>query len=410
MTYSRNMADDELLKALRRAVEAAPDDIALRLHLAETLLAKGESQEAVAQAAAALLRDPTSAEARRIMSEALTPAETAVPAAPADEVPAFDWDAAQAQLDDGPAEVRVTAGGAPASGADVAESWSSMITLKDVGGMQSVKDRLEAAFIAPLRNPELRAMYGASLRGGLLMYGPPGCGKTFLARAVAGELEASFLSVALHDILDPMLGMSERSLHEVFERARASAPCVLFLDEVDALGQRRSQTRNTGMHGVVVQLLEELDGMSAANDGVFVLAATNQPWDIDPALRRPGRLDRTLLVLPPDPDARRSIFELHLRDRPIETIDYAELASRTAGYTGADISHICASAAENALLDSVKSGTPRRITTADLLKAIKQVKSSATGWLDSVRNLVLFGEDDGTFDELRDYLRKSKKL
>jgi SpoVK/Ycf46/Vps4 family AAA+-type ATPase len=341
------------------------------------------------------------------MTSALAPA---APAAPTDDAPSFDWDAAQAQLDDAPAEVRVTAGGAPASGADVAETWSSMITLKDVGGMQGVKDRLNAAFIAPLRNPELRAMYGASLRGGLLMYGPPGCGKTFLARAVAGELEASFLSVALHDVLDPMLGMSERALHEVFERARASAPCVLFLDEVDALGQRRSQTRNSGMHGVVVQLLEELDGMSAANDGVFVLAATNQPWDIDPALRRPGRLDRTLLVLPPDSEARRSIFELHLRDRPIEQIDYAELASRTAGYTGADIAHICASAAENALLDSVTSGTPRRITTADLLKAIKQVKSSATAWLDSVRNLVLFGEDDGTFDELRDYLRKSKKL
>jgi SpoVK/Ycf46/Vps4 family AAA+-type ATPase len=393
------MTDDELLNSLRRAVEAAPEDIALRLHLAGVLLSNGDNQDAVAEAAAVLARDGGNAEARRIMSAALQPPT---------EAPAFDWDAAEQQVDS--AHVQVTLGDAPVSGADAVETWSSLITLRDVGGMQSVKDRLEAAFIAPLRNPELRAMYGTSLRGGLLMYGPPGCGKTFLARAVAGELDASFMSLALHDILDPMLGMSERTLHEGFEQARASAPCVLFLDEVDALGQRRSQTRNSGMHGVVVQLLEELDGMSAANDGVFVLAATNQPWDIDPALRRPGRLDRTLLVLPPDLDARRSIFELHLRDRPTDPIDFDELARSTAGYTGADIAHICSSSAETALLASVKSGTARRITTADVLASVKQVKSSATAWLDSVRNLVLFGEDDGTFGELRDYLRKNKRL
>jgi SpoVK/Ycf46/Vps4 family AAA+-type ATPase len=164
------------------------------------------------------------------------------------------------------------------------------------------------------------------------------------------------------------------------------------------------------MRGVVVQLLEELDGMSAANDGVFILAATNQPWDIDPALRRPGRLDRTLLVLPPDLAARRAIFELHLRDRPVDGIDYDDLAKRTDGYTGADIAHTCSTAAENALMDSVKSGNVRRMGQADLVAALGEVRSSATGWFDSVRNLVLFGDDDGTFEELKAYLKKNKRL
>jgi SpoVK/Ycf46/Vps4 family AAA+-type ATPase len=413
--------DDGVVGALRRAVAASPDDLELRLHLAETLLANGERGDAVTEAANVLAKDSTNLRARDVMTTALQvepvvadPRE-AVTAQPVPEF-AFDWDAAEQQVDAGTADaqpqefVTMPAQGGEPDGAGIVDTWSPFVTLADVGGMQSVKDRLDAAFLAPLRNPELRAMYGATLRGGLLMYGPPGCGKTFLARAVAGELDAAFLSVALHDVLDPMMGVSEQRLHEAFEFARASAPCVLFLDEVDALGQRRSHTRNSGMRGVVVQLLEELDGMSAANDGVFILAATNQPWDIDPALRRPGRLDRTLLVLPPDHAARRAIFELHLRDRPVDGIDSDDLAKRTDGYTGADIAHICSTAAENALMDSVKSGSVRRMGQADLVAALGEVRSSATGWFDSVRNLVLFGDDDGTFEELRAYLKKNKRL
>ena len=166
--------------------------------------------------------------------------------------------------------------------------------------MTQAKARLEASFLAPLRNPELRRMYRKSLRGGLLMYGPPGCGKTYLARALAGELQAGFISVQITDILDQMMGNSERNVRELFLAARRAAPCVLFFDEVDALGQRRSQTRNSSLRGTINQLLTELDGVEQDNDGVFVLAATNQPWDVDPALRRPGRFDRTVLILPPD--------------------------------------------------------------------------------------------------------------
>jgi len=179
------------------------------------------------------------------------------------------------------------------------------LRLSDVGGMVEVKERLEAAFLAPLRNPDLVRLYGKSLRGGLLLYGPPGCGKTFIARAVAGEMGARFLAVSLAEILDMYVGQSERNVHELFETARRSAPCVVFLDEIDALGQKRSHLRNNAARGTVNQLLAELDGVQNLNEGVYVLGATNHPWDIDVALRRPGRFDRMLLVLPPDEEARQ---------------------------------------------------------------------------------------------------------
>ncbi len=182
--------------------------------------------------------------------------------------------------------------------------------------MPDVKRRLEAGFLAPMRNPELRQVYGRSLRGGLLLYGPPGCGQTFMARALAGEMGARFLGVSLHDVLDPQDGQSERNLTDVFDLARRNGPCVLFLDQIDAVGNRRSNGHSSGLRATVNQLLTEMDGVGHANAGVFVLGATNHPWDVDEALRRPGRLDRTLLVLPPDQPAREAIFHHHLSARP----------------------------------------------------------------------------------------------
>jgi SpoVK/Ycf46/Vps4 family AAA+-type ATPase len=276
--------------------------------------------------------------------------------------------------------------------------------------MEQVKKRLEIAFLAPMRNPELSRMYHKSLKGGLLLYGPPGCGKTFIARAVAGELGAAFISVTLADVLDMYIGNSERNLSEVFATARRNSPCVLFFDEIDAIGQKRSQLRNNAARGVVNQFLTELDGVDAANEGVFVLAATNAPWDVDVALRRPGRLDRTLLVVPPDQAAREAILRHHLKDRPVSNIKLASVAKKTEGYSGADLAHVCESAAEIALMDSVGTGTMRLIGMADLEAAVAEVRPSVGAWLESARNVAMFANESGAYDDLAAYLRKRRML
>jgi SpoVK/Ycf46/Vps4 family AAA+-type ATPase len=398
------MGETPLIQSMRAAVDAAPDDVHLRTHLARLLLESGARDDAVRQAAAALERDPGSADARDILMRATTPAAEAPDGTPPQEQPAgFDWRRAEAQLDGVVPPMFVDGGGEPAA-FDVERSG---ITLADVGGMDEVKQRLEAAFLAPMRNPELRKLYGKSLRGGLLLYGPPGCGKTFLARAVAGELGAGFVGISIHDVLDMWIGASEKNLHALFDLARRNAPCVLFIDEVDAIGRRRSQIRGDS-RTTVNQLLAELDGADGGNDGLFVLGATNHPWDVDSALRRPGRFDRTLLVLPPDEKARAEIFRYHLRDRPCAGIDVARLAVRTDGYTGADIAHVCDTATERAMLDAARSGEVRMIEMRDLEAALGEVKPSTGPWLSTARNVALFANQDGTYDELAAYLKRRK--
>jgi SpoVK/Ycf46/Vps4 family AAA+-type ATPase len=410
--------DDATLDALRKAIASSPQDVHLRLHLGQVLLDQGEREEAIALAAAVLQIAPSDAEARHLMVAAMTePVPPATPE-PQPEEPSlqhgvqstvsteFDWSAAEDQVDGVAAPMFVDDSTPDVAAFDVERST---ITLADVGGMKSVKERLTAAFLAPLRNPELRALYGKSLRGGLLMYGPPGCGKTFIAKALAGELGAKFISVGLADILDPFHGVSERNVHDLFMLARRESPVVLFLDEIDALGQRRSMSRGAA-RTVVNQLLTELDGVDAINEGVFVLAATNQPWDVDPALRRPGRFDRTVLVLPPDLEAREAIFRYHLATRPIEGIDLSVLAKESDGLSGADIAYVCEVAAERALTDSALSGVTRLISMKDVTSALREVRPSISSWLDSARNVVLFGDGDGTYAELKTYLKKVKRL
>ena len=418
------MSDDALISSLSAAVEVSPRDVPLRLHLADLLVAAGRNDEAIRHAAAALGVDPTSQEAREVMQRAMivpvrseatgTPGDDASSVPAEDEEPsrpgpdAFDWSGAERDLGDAapPMFVDSDLEDAARPAYDVERTG---LRLSDVGGLEQVKERLNASFLAPLHNPQLRQLYGRSLRGGLLLYGPPGCGKTFLAKAVAGELQAKFLHVSVADVFDIYVGSSERNIHELFERARASAPCVLFLDELDAIGVKRTLTRSSGTRSSVNQLLTELDGVGSDNEGLYVLAATNHPWDVDPALRRPGRLDRMLLVLPPDQEAREAIFRTHLRDRPIAAIDTKKLAKRTDGFSGADIAHAVDSASEIALLDSVESGVPRLITMDDFDRALREIRPSIGPWLDTARNVALFANASGEYDELAAYLRKHRR-
>jgi AAA+ superfamily predicted ATPase len=442
------MEPEPLLDSLRNAVAAMPDDVPLRLHLATMLLRAGQRDEAVRHLGAVLQREPGNAEAMRMLTSPAPAAGPAVasppaldgpvsaeepsapdaPAAPAaDASPAepgasgattgpgegYDWSQAEDELRDVLPAMFVGEAGSVSAGLEEAGAYDAEntgLTLADVAGLDEVKKRLEAAFLAPMRNPELRKLYGKSLRGGLLLYGPPGCGKTFIARAVAGELGARFITVSFAELIDMFVGRSERNIHELFEVARRNAPCVVFLDEVDAIGQKRSQLRNTPMRSAVNQLLLELDDVSSDNTGVFLLAATNHPWDVDSALRRPGRFDRTLLVLPPDGPAREGVFRYHLRERPVGGIDLSKLSKLTDGYSGADIAHVCETAAERALLDSVSRGEARLIGQADLEASVKEVRPSLGTWFETARNVALFANEGGAYDDLVAYLRKRRLI
>jgi SpoVK/Ycf46/Vps4 family AAA+-type ATPase len=395
------------LVSLRAAVDAAPEDVPLRLHLAETLAAAGDRAEAVRQAGGVLQRDPENAAALKLIANGTVPAESGPPEPPAEV--AGDGEAEtlrrlESELADVAPPMYVDA---EADGESAYEIESVGLRLTDVAGMAEVKARLEAAVLAPMRNPELTRLYGRSLRGGLLLYGPPGCGKTFISRALAGEMDAQFLAVSLADVLDMYVGQSERNVRGIFEAARSRAPCVVFLDEVDALGQKRSHLRNSAARGTVNQLLSEMDGLTS-NEGVFVIGATNHPWDVDVALRRPGRFDRMLLVLPPDAPAREAVLRHHLRGRPIANVSLGKLAKMTGGYSGADLAYVCEGAADRALMDSARSGTPRLIDMSDLEAAVRDVKPSIGPWLETARNVAEFANEGGAYDELLVYLRSRR--
>ena len=413
--------DDALLESLRAAVEARPSDARLRLHLARLLTETGHREEAVSHAAVVLQQDPANREALRLVADAsgsgspapvephrTEPAEGPLHDGAAPSRPeGFDWSSAEGQLD-GVVPPMFVEGEDDSGDADAYEAEEPVLRLADVGGMENVKERLEVAFLAPRQHPELRKAFSKSLRGGLLLYGPPGCGKTFIARALAGELEAHFVAVRLNEILDMFVGQSEHNLHEVFEVARRHAPSVLFLDEVDAIGRKRSQMRNNVLRTLVNQLLSELDDVAERNEGIFVLGATNMPWDVDVALRRPGRFDRTLLVLPPDEPAREAILRHHLSGRPVAGIDLSRIARSTDGYSGADLAHLCETAAERALIESARAGEVRFIEMRDMEAALSEVRSSIGPWFETARNVALFANEGGQYDELLDYLKKRK--
>jgi SpoVK/Ycf46/Vps4 family AAA+-type ATPase len=257
-----------------------------------------------------------------------------------------------------------------------------------------------------LQHPDLYKAYGKAIGGGILMYGPPGCGKTQLARATAGEAKAGFISVGLHEVLDMYLGQSERNLHAIFEQARAQAPCVLFFDEVDALGASRTEMRHSGGRQVINQFLAEFDGVQASNEGVLVLAATNAPWHLDAAFRRPGRFDQVLFVPPPDAAARAAILRVLLRGKPVENVDVEAIARKTDQFSGADLKGLVDRAIEGKLAQALKEGRPTPLVQQDLLEAARQLKPTTREWFAAARNYALFANQGGAYDDVLKYLDK----
>ncbi len=421
------MTTDGVIRALEAALSAAPDDQDVRSHLIERLLILDQPNDAVPHAhlllehgagdAAALelairvfraVGDDATVAAldagRRAQERAIEEPDTELEERRA--MPVTGDDAILPVPDTADELLSKWDGSTPPEEVTFGELAASEVTLDDIGGLDEVKRQLERSFLAPLRNPEMAAAFRKSASGGLLLWGPPGCGKTFLARATAGEMGANFYNVGLADILDMWIGASERNLAAVFEAARRNAPCVLFFDEIDALGQKRSHLKHAAaLRGVVNQLLSELDGVADDNDGIFVLAATNHPWDVDEALLRPGRFDRRLLVLPPDAPARRAILDFHLRDRPAEGVDLAGLVAATEGYSGADLAFVVESAVEQCLDESLDAGSVVAVTTAHLEEALASVPSTVGPWLENARNHVTYSNRSGEYDELEQYLR-----
>jgi AAA+ superfamily predicted ATPase len=389
--------DPQVLQALEGAVRADPSNRALRLHLIDLLLGDFQHAAALGHCEMLLQQSPGDADAQTRKRAALdgfgmTPPTPADPptSADTDVTPPAEWVSSEPKV-----------GEIPVS--DLFEIARPELTLDDVAGMEDVKQRLRMSFLEPMRNEELRKSFGHALRSSLLLWGPPGCGKTFLAKSLAGELGLFFIHVGIADILEMWLGNSERNVKNVFDEAREMRPTVLFIDELDALGHKRAQT-SSSVRNVVNQLLLELDGATSDNEGLLVLGATNQVWDVDPALLRPGRFDRKVLVLPPDLPARQAILAHHLRNSPTAGLDIATIAGRTDGYSGADLAHVCSRAVEFALHDSVRAGSTQPVNQRHLEAALRDTSPSTGPWFNLAENYVAFSDDRSEFADLERFL------
>ena len=358
---------------LARVVEVGPPDREDRGAVLTAITRGGRLADDVDPAAVgARAFGYTAADLRALWSYALESAVDRTSASGETVVTAADFEAALAETE--PSSLR----GAAVERPDV--------SFDDVGGLADAKRELTRSVEWPLRHPEAFDRLNIDAPTGVLLYGPPGTGKTLLARAVAATTDANFLPVDGPELLDKYVGESERAVRELFDRARANAPAVVFFDEMDALAPARTQdTEASAPERVASQLLTELDGL-VSRGGITVIAATNRPDRLDPALLRPGRLDRLVEVPIPDEAAREAIFRVHTRDRPVEGIDYERLAAETDGYTGSDIEAVVREASLLALeraLDGEHDVDPRRIDgltvgPAEFDRALRRVAPSLT--------------------------------
>jgi len=444
------------IAALREAIKVSPDNLPLRRHLGHSLLSAGLPQEAEREFRTALTQWPDDRDlkvglatafhrqgkssAAIVVVEELLRLADPPPAAlllhcrlllaggdvdravrqfkravEADQS-LFDQELAGRLGISGPSssqeedrgevvDGKIRASESPLNNDYQGEVEKPVVRFSDVGGMESLKEEIRMKIIHPLAHADLYKAYGKSVGGGILMYGPPGCGKTHLARATAGEISANFLTVGISEILEMWIGKSEQNLHNLFDQARRNKPCVLFFDEVDALAASRADMRQSGARQLINQFLAELDGIDSSNEGVLILAATNAPWHLDAAFRRPGRFDRILFVPPPDGPARAAILRVMLKGKPVGEIDHDYLAKKTDNFSGADLKAVVDQAIEAKLREAMKDGIPRPLTTKDLTGALGSVKPSTREWFATARNYALYANQGGAYDDVLKFLK-----
>jgi SpoVK/Ycf46/Vps4 family AAA+-type ATPase len=416
-TLSREQAEQALL--------ADPFDHALRLVYARLLLDGGDAAAALRQAELVERQAPDDAAAAVLQARCLHALQRTPEALQAYHAArkrfGFQPDAALEALSQqalpstgggsgSPKLQLVGSGAGPAVVRAIQQVPEEKVRFSSIAGMQDLKKTIRLKIIEPFLHPGLFARFRSKAGGGILLYGPPGCGKTMMARAVANECKAEFISVGISDVLNMWLGESERALAQLFGKARSQAPCVLFFDELDALAYSRAKSSTNTTRTVVNEFLNQLDGLGHDNRDVLVLAATNMPWDVDSAMKRPGRFARQIFVPPPDAEARAEMLQHKLTGVPQQGLDFAGLAARTRHYSGADIDGLIELATEHCLADCLAAGQERPLQAQDFEQALQALQPSTLDWLRSVRNVVKYAGDDGTYAEVERYLKAEKLL
>lgn len=402
---------------LERALLGDPFNGELRGRYAEWLLDAAQHSAALTQYEILMRQSPDTAPpqvgAARALLRLGKPSEAARHYADARKLKGFapneelDTQLATTTRSQGP-RLSVVGGGRSDNVVELAIPSQERTRFDDIAGLEDLKRTIRLQIIEPFVKPGLFAKFKKRAGGGVLLYGPPGCGKTMIARAVATECRAEFVSVGISDILNLYIGESERNLAAMFEKARHSRPCVLFFDEIDALGFARSKARSEHTRQIVNEFLAQLDGFGTDNHDVLILAATNMPWDVDSALKRPGRFSRQVFVPPPDEAARAHIVELKLEGVPHEAIDARAIAAMTPHFSGADIEGLVELAKDYVLEEHLTQNVDRGVRQEDLQKAAQSATASTLDWLRTARNLVKYAGADDAYGEVGRYLKTHK--
>jgi SpoVK/Ycf46/Vps4 family AAA+-type ATPase len=295
--------------------------------------------------------------------------------------------------------------------------YKSTMKFDRVVGLEKVKRYLMENVVLAIQRPELFKKYGKKMGIGLLLYGPPGVGKTHIVNAIAGEAGANVIIARINQIVDMYTGNTEKNLHQIFEQARKNTPCLIMFDEVDALGVKRSGGGEGGessaMRLAVNQFLVEMNGVEANPEGIFVIGTTNQPWDMDPALKRSGRFGDSQYLSPPGFRDRKKLFELYTRNSPRGRLRYGRLARATAGYSPADIERICDKAKMKPLLHEYSRSASRKLTMGDMLSVLKDKDysgSSLDEWYLMVKKDVISKTETQIVDGKKQEIVKEGKL